>query len=96
MENSSGGYVLFNDTWSQNGHLVSCMTIPFLNLQITISDIRLHMKWAVSLVIPYGHFNLPRGFVWVCIGKRTHFIISEGKKSRAAVKMFCKLHYENI
>ena len=30
----------------------------FLNLQITRSDIRPHIKWAVSLVIAYGHFNL--------------------------------------
>ena len=24
-----------------------------------------HTKWAVSLVIAYGHFNLPQGFVGV-------------------------------
>ena len=42
------------------------MTILFLNLQITRSDIRPHIKWAVSLMIAYGHFNLPQGFVWVC------------------------------
>ena len=40
----------------------------FLNLQITGSDIRQHIKWVVSLVIAYGHFNLPQGFVRVCIG----------------------------
>ena len=39
----------------------------FFNLQITRSDIR-HIKWAVSLVIAYGHFNLPQGFVLVCMG----------------------------
>ena len=33
----------------------------FLNLQTTISDIRPHIKSAVSLVIAYGHFDLPRG-----------------------------------
>ena len=43
---------------------VSCMTILFLNLQITWSDI----KWVVSLVIVCGHFYLPQGFVWVCMG----------------------------
>ena len=42
------------------------MTILFLNLEITRSDIMPHIKWAVSLVIAYGHFNLPQGFVWVC------------------------------
>ena len=40
----------------------------FPNLQFTRSDIRPHIKWAVSLVIAYGHFNLPQGFVWVCKG----------------------------
>ena len=44
------------------------MTILFLNLQITRSDIRPHIKWTASLVIAYGHFNLPRGFVWICVG----------------------------
>ena len=49
------------------GHSVSCVDHTFPNLQITRSDIRPHIKWAVSLVIAYGHFNLPRGFVWVCM-----------------------------
>ena len=44
----------------------------FLNLQITRSDIRPRIKWAVSLVIAYGHFNLPQGIVWVCMGWHTH------------------------
>ena len=39
----------------------------FLNLQITRSDIRPHIKWAVSLGTAYGDFNLPQGFVWVNI-----------------------------
>ena len=37
------------------------------------------MDWAVSLVIEDGHFNLPQGFVWVCMGKHTYFIIQEGR-----------------
>ena len=28
----------------------------------------LHVKWAVRMVIADCHFNLPRGFVWVCMG----------------------------
>ena len=36
----------------------------FLNMQIIRSDIRPHIKWAVSLVIAYGHFNFPQG-LWV-------------------------------
>ena len=36
---------------------MSCMTILFLNLQITRCFIRPHIKWAISLVIAYGHFN---------------------------------------
>ena len=35
---------------------MSYITILFLKLQITRSDIRTHIKWAVSLVIAYGHF----------------------------------------
>ena len=50
---------------------MSCMTILFLNLQFTRSDIRSHIKLAVSLVIEYDHFNLPHsvcvGHVWVNI-----------------------------
>ena len=34
--------MLFNDTLSQKGHSVSCMTILFENLQITRSDIWPH------------------------------------------------------
>ena len=59
---------------------MSGVTTLFLNLHITRSDIRHHVKWAVSLVIAYGHFNLPRGFVWVhvCMGEHTHFIALKG------------------
>ena len=49
-----------------------------MNLQITSSDIRPHIKFAVSLVIAYGHFNLPPVFVWACMGQHTHFITPEG------------------
>ena len=60
------------------------MTILFLNLQITRSEIRPHIKWAVTLVIAYGHFNLPRGFVWVC----SHFVNPEGGRTdREGMKM---------
>ena len=41
-------------------------------------QIRPHMKWAVRLVIAYGHFDLPQGFVWVCLGQHTHFITPKG------------------
>ena len=67
-------FVLFCDTLSQKGHLVSCMTILVPNLQITRSDIRPHIKWVVHLVTAYGHFNLPWGIVWVCMSPHTHFI----------------------
>ena len=26
------------------------------------------IKWAVSLVIAYGHFNVPQRFLWLCMG----------------------------
>ena len=32
-----------------------------------------HVKWAVSLVTAYGHFNLPQRFVWVYMGWHSHF-----------------------
>ena len=49
---------------------IRCLVWPYilLNLQVTRSDISQHIKWAVSLLIAYGHFNLPQGFVWVCMG----------------------------
>ena len=47
---------------------MSCMTISFLKLEITRSDIRPHIKWVASLVIAYGHFNFPQVFVWVIYG----------------------------
>ena len=55
-------------TWSHWGHWVSCMTILFLNSQVTRSYIKTNIKWVVSLVTAYGHFNLPQGFVWVHVG----------------------------
>ena len=48
--------------------MVSYVTILFVNLHITRSDIRPHIKRGVSLVIAYGHFSLPQDVVWVCMG----------------------------
>ena len=48
-------------------------------MQITKSDIRPHIKRAVSLVTADDHFNLPLEFVWVCKGYYTHFITPEGQ-----------------
>ena len=49
---------------------------------ITKSDIRSQVKRAVSLVITDSHFNLPQEFVWVYMGKHTHFITLEGSLLR--------------
>ena len=65
------------------------MTILFQNLQITGSDIKPHIKWDVSLVIAYGHFNLPPGFVWACLGQHTHFITPEGNKNTGGKNVSC-------
>ena len=49
---------------------MSCMTMLFLNLEITTSDITPHKKLAVSLVIAHGHLIFLRGlcgYVWVNI-----------------------------
>ena len=44
---------------------IRCHVWPYIsNLQITRTDI----KWAVILVIAYGPFNLPKGFVCVYSG----------------------------
>ena len=79
--------VLFSDTWSQSGRLLSCMTILFLNLQITRSDVRPYIKWAVSLVIAYGHYNLPQGFFVGMYGLTYHFNNLEGHKQVKQMKM---------
>ena len=47
-----------------------CYVWPYVfrYLQITRSDIRPHIKWAITaLVIAFGHFNLPQELVWVCM-----------------------------
>ena len=65
---------VFNDTWSQWGHSVACMTMLLLSMQITRSDIRSQVKQPVNPLNAYGHFNLPQEFVWVCVGWHTDFI----------------------
>ena len=62
--------VSFNDTWSQKGHSVSCMTILFYKqVQISRSDIKPHIKWAVSLVILHMVTSIFLralcGYIWV-------------------------------
>ena len=59
---------------------IQCHVHPysFPMLAVTRSDIRPLIKWAASLVIADGPFNLAQGFVLVFIGKQTHFIIPEG------------------
>ena len=69
-------FVLFNDTWSQLRHLLSCMTISLLWLQITRIDIRPHVTWAAGLV--RWPVCLPQEFVWVCMGCRTHLLTLRG------------------
>ena len=57
---------------------MSCMTIFFINLQINRSDIRAHKVSCQPGDFAYGHFNLPPGFVWVCMAQHTHLITPEG------------------
>ena len=61
-------FVLFNGTLVSVRTFSAMYDHTFLNSQITRSDIRPHIKWAVSLVIAYGHFSLPQGFVSVYMG----------------------------
>ena len=44
----------------------------FQNLQIAKSNISPHIRWAVSLVFAYGHFNVPLGREWVYMDLHTH------------------------
>ena len=67
-------FMLFNDTWSHQGHSVSWPS-SFLCLQITDSNLRSQVKWAVRDETADGHFNLPHIFVWICMGEHTHSII---------------------
>ena len=53
------------------------MTINTLSMLANLHKVR----WAVSLVIVDGCANFPQGFVWVCMGKHTHFITNEGSKA---------------
>ena len=39
----------------------------FYACKIPRSDIRPYIKWAVGLVVAYGHLNLPHGIVCVCV-----------------------------
>ena len=58
--------MLFNNTWSQIGHLVSCLTILFY--PCTSPDKAYgYTQSTVSLAIADGYLDLPRGFVWVCM-----------------------------
>ena len=63
-------FVLFNDTWSQPGHsvLLYVWSLSFLYWNIMGSDIRPHVRWAVSLVIADGYLIFLRGlcgYVWL-------------------------------
>ena len=60
------------------------MTILFLNLQIIGLDIRPH-KVCGQPDDAYGHFNLPRGFVWVCMG--THEYSVSGMTKRTNINL---------
>ena len=68
--------MLFNNAWSQKGHSASCTASYPLNLQITKSDIRPHIQWAVNLIIADNHFiiYLPQGFAWICMGQHNPFM----------------------
>ena len=50
----------------------------YLYLQITKSDMRPQVKWAVSLVIAHDDVNLSLEFKLVCLGQHTYFIAPEG------------------
>ena len=57
---------------------IRCHVWPhfFIKLQMSRADIRPHIKWVVSLVIAYGHFDFPQRFVWVCMWVRNILTLS--------------------
>ena len=55
--------VLVNDSCSQSGHLVSCMT--YFCLKITRADIRPQVTWAVNLMIADGLFDISQVLEWI-------------------------------
>ena len=63
------GFRCLMDNWSQYGKSVSCITILFLNLPITRSDIRPHIKWAVRLVIAYALWPYQSSYKFININK---------------------------
>ena len=82
------GFVLFNDTGLVSERTFGVMNDhTLLNLQITRSDIRPHIKWAVILVIAYGPFNLPPGFVWICMGLTYSLYHPEGNSDVSSVQI---------
>ena len=80
---------------------MSCMTILFFsNLQIAGSDIRSHIKWAVSMVFAYGHFNIPQGCEWVYMdysptlySQITGKYASVGSKIFPHILLLCSISY---
>ena len=83
-------FVFFIDTWSQWGHWCHVWPYYFQCLQITKSDIRPQVKWAVTLVIADGHFNLPQGlcgYIWTNIFLLSPYRVSSGEKTRFMLRI---------
>ena len=81
---------------------IQCHVWPYFfwtctKLQITRLDIRQHIKWAVSLVIAYCHFNFPQGFVWVCPwGKYWHWLLTIMMKRKTYHKSMASYLNSNL
>ena len=56
---------VLSNAWSRYRHSKSCMIMLFYPncLQMTMSDIRLHVK----MLTADGQLKVPQGFVWVCM-----------------------------
>ena len=78
MSKQSLSFILLSDTCSQKGHSVSYMTILFSMLANHLIRHQAKCKVGCQLGDRGWPFNLPQGFVWVCMGKHTHFITPEG------------------
>ena len=62
----------------------------FFNLKIARSYISPHIKWAVSLVFAYGHFNVPLGCEWVT--PTWHLMSHECIKDKVRIRIRIRIY----
>ena len=84
-----GVCMLFNDTWYQLGHSVSWMAILSSLLANHQRRHQAAIKWAVSLVLADGHFNVNHGLSVDMYGLTTHCITPDVLTKITSFLTFC-------